>query len=120
MFFDLADQFGLLIMPGWCCCDAWQHWSAWTEEQYHVAVESMRTQMRRLRIHPSVLVFLYSSDDMPPERVEIDYLRVAAEEYWPNPLLASASNLTSTITGPTGVKVRQRSAHSAVRSTRIT
>jgi len=23
-FYDLADEAGLLVMPGWCCCDAWQ------------------------------------------------------------------------------------------------
>lgn len=23
-FYDLADQAGLLVLPGWCCCDAWQ------------------------------------------------------------------------------------------------
>ena len=103
MFFDMADELGILLMPGWCCCDAWQHWYAWQPEQYKIAIESMRTQMRRLRIHPSILVFLYSSDDMPPVELEKIYLQIAAEEYWPNPLLASASNLTSTITGPTGI-----------------
>jgi exo-1,4-beta-D-glucosaminidase len=104
-FFDIADRMGLLVMPGWCCCDAWQHWTAWDSEQYHVAIESMRSQLRRLRIHASVLVFMYSSDDMPPERVELEYLMVAKQEHWPNPLLSSASDLTSSITGPTGVKM---------------
>jgi exo-1,4-beta-D-glucosaminidase len=32
-FFELADRFGMLIMPGWCCCDAWQHWESWGPEQ---------------------------------------------------------------------------------------
>ena len=104
-FFELADQLGILILPGWCCCDSWQHWDEWKEEEYHVAIESMSTQLKRLRIHPSILVFLYSSDDMPPERVELDYLQVAQDTLWPNPLLSSASNLTSSITGPTGVKM---------------
>lgn len=62
--------------------------------------------MKRLRIHPSVLAFWYSSDELPPTDVEEAYLGVFKTEKWPNPVLASASNLTSTITGPTGVKVR--------------
>ncbi len=24
VFFDLCDQFGIMVMVGWCCCDAWQ------------------------------------------------------------------------------------------------
>ena len=61
--------------------------------------------MKRLRIHPSVLAFWYSSDELPPEHVEQAYLDVFKTQLWPNPVLASASNLTSNITGPTGVKV---------------
>jgi len=65
---------GILTMPGICCCDAWQHWVAWTEEQYFISAESVRSQAKRLRIHPSVLVFLYSSDELPPLEVEENYL----------------------------------------------
>jgi exo-1,4-beta-D-glucosaminidase len=104
-FWDLADELGVLTLPGWCCCDAWQHWKDWTEETMHVARESMRTQARRLGGRASVLVFLYSSDELPPENVEKLYLDVFAQEHWPNPTLASASKLTSKITGPTGVKM---------------
>src|SRR6202167_2966287 len=25
-FFDMADQQGVLVMAGWCCCDFWEHW----------------------------------------------------------------------------------------------
>ena len=25
-FFHLADQQGILVMLGWCCCDHWEHW----------------------------------------------------------------------------------------------
>eukprot|EP01112_Ceratiomyxa_fruticulosa_P019764 TRINITY_DN6550_c0_g1_i1.p1 TRINITY_DN6550_c0_g1~~TRINITY_DN6550_c0_g1_i1.p1 ORF type:complete len:883 (-),score=174.13 TRINITY_DN6550_c0_g1_i1:14-2662(-) len=104
-FFDIADEMGILILPGWCCCDSWQRWSLWQEEQYYVSAESMRTQIKRLRIHPSVLVFLLSSDELPPQKVERNYLRVIDEEPWPNPTVSAASEATSKITGPTGVKM---------------
>ena len=69
-WFDLADKYGFLIMPGWPCCDAWEHWNYWGDEQYWVARMSTKSQVKRLRIHPSVFVFVYSSDIIPPPRVE--------------------------------------------------
>lgn len=44
-FYDMADMFGILVLPGWACCDAWQHWFAWKSEEYLVAKESLRTQV---------------------------------------------------------------------------
>jgi hypothetical protein len=38
--------------------------------QYFISAESVRSQLKRLRIHPSNLVFLYSSDELPPADVE--------------------------------------------------
>ena len=31
-WFDLADKYGILTMPGWSCCDAWEHFYVWEEE----------------------------------------------------------------------------------------
>eukprot|EP01012_Entosiphon_sulcatum_P011716 TRINITY_DN17211_c0_g1_i4.p1 TRINITY_DN17211_c0_g1~~TRINITY_DN17211_c0_g1_i4.p1 ORF type:complete len:861 (-),score=104.81 TRINITY_DN17211_c0_g1_i4:6-2558(-) len=104
-FFELADRNGLLVLPGWCCCDAWQHWPVWGNEQFLVANESLRSQVKRLRIHPSVITFLYASDEIPPLHVEQQFLQVFREELWPNPTLSSAADRTSTITGRSGVKM---------------
>lgn len=104
-FFDFADELGILVLSGWACCDAWQHWPAWQAESYFVAQESLRSEVKRLRIHASNLMFMYSSDMLPPARVEQSFLNVFKEERWPNPILASASDLKSNITGPTGVKM---------------
>ena len=95
----------VLELHGALRVDASQHWQYWKQEQYEVARESTRSQVRRMRRHPSMLVFLYSSDQLPPADVEQMYLSVFAQEHWPNPVLASASNYTSNITGPTGVKM---------------
>ena len=104
-FFSLADKLGILVMSGWACCDAWQHWSYWGPEQYLVANESLRSELKRLRIYASNVDFFYSSDELPIEKVEKAYLAIFEEEKWPNPVLASASDRTSNITGPTGVKM---------------
>eukprot|EP01127_Copromyxa_protea_P003105 TRINITY_DN12975_c0_g1_i1.p1 TRINITY_DN12975_c0_g1~~TRINITY_DN12975_c0_g1_i1.p1 ORF type:complete len:849 (-),score=178.09 TRINITY_DN12975_c0_g1_i1:68-2257(-) len=104
-FFDLADEFGILALPGWACCDAWQNWKYWDDNTLFVAGESLRSQVKRLRIHASILVFLYSSDELPPAYVETEYLKVFKEEQWPNCMLSSAANVTSSLTGPSGVKM---------------
>src|SRR5205085_2312567 len=51
-FFDLADQMGILIMPGWTCCDMWEHWKEWQPETYKIASASLRHELDRLRNHP--------------------------------------------------------------------
>jgi exo-1,4-beta-D-glucosaminidase len=104
-FYDLADKYGVLIMAGWCCCDMWERWNEWGDEQYKIAQAAMRDQMRLLRNHPSLLVWLNGSDNPPIPSVESMYLRVGKEEFWPNPVLSSASAALTTITGPSGVKM---------------
>src|SRR5579863_9097750 len=48
-FFRLADEQGILVMLGWCCCDHWEHWKDWTPEDLAIASASLRAQMLRLR-----------------------------------------------------------------------
>ncbi len=104
-FFHLADQQGVLVMLGWCCCDHWEHWKTWTPQDLAIATASLRSQMLRLRSHPSLLVWLNGSDNAPPANVEKAYLDVEAETHWPNPILASASGTDTVNSGPSGVKM---------------
>jgi len=104
-FFDLADQRGILVMAGWCCCDHWEHWSNWKPEDYKIAEQSLRDQIYRLRSHPSLLVWLNGSDNPPPPDVEQTYLKVEKELLWPNPVISSATGKTTTVTGDSGVKM---------------
>jgi exo-1,4-beta-D-glucosaminidase len=104
-FFDLADEQGILIMAGWCCCDIWEEWDKWQPENHQVATASLRSQSLRLRSHPSLLVWLYGSDNPPPPEVEREYLDVLKETEWPNPAISSASATPTTVTGPSGVKM---------------
>jgi exo-1,4-beta-D-glucosaminidase len=103
-FYDLCDRLGIIVLPGWCCCDQWEHWNDWDAENYQTAAASMRDQVRRLERHPSVFAFLYGSDFAPPPRVEKMYLQIMKDSDWPNPSIASASNRTTTV-GSTGVKM---------------
>ncbi|MBB6143432.1 exo-1,4-beta-D-glucosaminidase [Silvibacterium bohemicum] len=104
-FFQLADEQGVLVMLGWCCCDQWEHWKDWTPENYSVAAESLRSQMLRIRHHASLLVWLNGSDNAPPAFVESAYLKIEAETHWPNPTLSAASSQNTQPSGKNGVKM---------------
>ncbi|MHB1022943.1 MAG: glycosyl hydrolase 2 galactose-binding domain-containing protein [Acidobacteriaceae bacterium] len=104
-FFHLADVHGILVMAGWCCCDQWEHWNKWTPETLKVATASLRSQILRIRNHPSLLVWLDGSDNPPPANVETAYLSVLQEARWPNPVLSSATATPTTVTGHSGVKM---------------
>jgi exo-1,4-beta-D-glucosaminidase len=104
-FFHLADEQGILVMLGWCCCDHWEHWKDWTPGDLAIATASLRAQMLRLRHHASLLVWLNGSDNPPTANVERAYLAVEAETHWPNPVLSSASGTSTTVTGASGVKM---------------
>jgi exo-1,4-beta-D-glucosaminidase len=104
-FFRLADEQGILVMLGWCCCDHWEHWKDWTAGDLAIASASLRAQMLRLRQHASLLVWLNGSDNPPPPNVERAYLAIESEAHWPNPVLSSATGAPTTVTGESGVKM---------------
>jgi len=104
-FFRLADENGILVMLGWCCCDHWERWNTWTPEDLTIATASLHSQMLRLRHHASLLVWLNGSDNPPPTDVERAYLDVESRTHWPNPVLSSASARPTAVSGETGVKM---------------
>jgi exo-1,4-beta-D-glucosaminidase len=104
-FFHQTDSLGLLVMTGWVCCSAWEQWPRWGPEQHAVAAASLRDQIRRLRGHPSVFVWLNGSDGPPPADVERMYLAIEAHEAWPNPTISSASATPTDVSGASGVKM---------------
>jgi exo-1,4-beta-D-glucosaminidase len=104
-FFEKTDRLGILVMPGWTCCDAWEKWGNWKRDQSKVAAASLRDQITRLRNHPSVFVWLNGSDNPPPANVEKIYLDIEKELQWPNPVISSASEQKAAVSGESGVKM---------------
>lgn len=104
-FYDLADEQGVLMMAGWCCCDHWELWKRWRPGDLQIASASLRSQVLGMRNHPSMLVWFNGSDSPPPPEVETEYIRVLKETDWPNPYLSSASATPSMVTGRSGVKM---------------
>ena len=104
-FFNMADERGVLVMAGWCCCSFWEQWAKWKPADLANATAQLRSQVLRLRSHPSLLVWLNGSDNPPPADVERAYVKVLHETNWPNPYISSASERATSVTGPSGVKM---------------
>ncbi|MBK3573437.1 exo-beta-D-glucosaminidase [Streptomyces sp. MBT65] len=111
-FFDLADRYGILTLPGWECCDKWEGQvngdetgDKWTAADYPVAKASMAAEAARLRDHPSVISFLIGSDFAPDARIEKTYVDALKASDWKTPVVAAASDNSSPITGSSGMKM---------------
>jgi exo-1,4-beta-D-glucosaminidase len=104
-FFDLADERGILVLAGWCCCDHWEHWPNWKPQDFVIAEQSLRDQIYRLRGHPSLVAWMNGSDNPPPPDVEQTYLKVEKELLWPNPVISSATAKLAGYSGESGVKM---------------
>ncbi|WP_027341477.1 glycosyl hydrolase 2 galactose-binding domain-containing protein [Hamadaea tsunoensis] len=100
--YDLADQAGVMIMPGFVCCSAWENDSGWSTEQAGVATASLDSQMRALRAHASSFVWAYGSDQPPTAAHLTAYKNVAAALHWQNPTL---DNVASYSNANAGVKM---------------
>jgi exo-1,4-beta-D-glucosaminidase len=104
-FFDLADERGILLIAGWCCCDHWEHWPNWKPQDFTIAEQSLRDQIYRLRGHPSLIAWMNGSDNPPPPDVEQTYLKVEKDLLWANPVISSATSKLAGFSGESGVKM---------------
>lgn len=109
-FYDLADRLGLMILPGWECCDEWEAAAKtggkpWDAEDAKVAAASMASEARLLRNHPSVIGFLIGSDNAPPAAIARMYVDTLHAAEWPMPIIAAASDQGTAETGPSGMKM---------------
>ena len=112
--YDIADRMGLMVMPGWECCDKWEAWSyndevtatLWDENDYRTANVSMRHEAAMLQTHPSILAFLVGSDFWPDDRAAAIYVETLHDLDWQNPIICSAAKRGfPNILGPSGMKM---------------
>lgn len=105
-FYDVCDEKGLLVMTGWMCCGAWQYPENWNGAERKVAMSSDSSMMYWLRNKACIMVWLNGSD-MPPRdtNVERDYLNIEAALHWPSPLISTADESKSKVSGYSGVKM---------------
>ncbi len=106
-FYDLCDQYGMLVMSGWMCCGAWQYPLLWDASKRNIAMASDSSVMYWLRNKACMLVWLNGSD-MPPmdTTVEREYLTIESNLKWPNPTISTADERRSKVSGYSGVKMR--------------
>ena len=112
--YDVADQLGLMVMPGWECCDKWEAWSyndevtatLWDDNDYRTANVSMRHEAAMLQTHPSILAFLVGSDFWPDHKAAAIYVEALHDAGWQNPIICSAAKRGyPEILGPSGLKM---------------
>lgn len=109
-FYDLADRYGIMILPGWECCDKWESAAKtggepWDDADMQIARESMASEARLLRNHPSVIGFLIGSDNAPPPAVARMYVDALRAEGWSTPIVSSATEQDNVVAGPSGLKM---------------
>ena len=89
-FYEYCDKMGILLIPGWNCADAWQRWKYWDESVKELSDLSVRSQIRKLSPHPSVIIFILGSDYSPSNGIEERWRKIFLEEKWTNEILSSA------------------------------
>ena len=79
-------------MFGWMCCNQWEMWDQWNEEDHRVAEESLRSQISMLRHHPSVFIWANGSDGLPPDPVRNTYHDILNDLHWQNATVDTVSS----------------------------
>jgi exo-1,4-beta-D-glucosaminidase len=112
--YNLCDANGILLMAGWSCQWEWQDLvgkpndefgSIKDPEDIKLIAQSWRDQVRWLRNHPSIFVWMEGSDTNPRPELEKEYIAILKEDDPTRPAVISAKARTSALTGPSGVKM---------------
>ncbi len=90
---EKADELGIPLMFGWMCCNQWEKWEQWDAEDYHVAVDSLRSQVLMLHNHASAFVWANGSDGLPPPPIVTKYREILGDLHWQNAVVDTASSL---------------------------
>ena len=90
---EMADEMGIPLMYGWMCCNQWEKWNQWDDEDNRVAQDSLRSQITALRSHPSAFVWANGSDGKPPPEVLAEYHAILSDLHWPNAVVDTVSSL---------------------------
>ncbi|MGE5681634.1 MAG: glycoside hydrolase family 2 TIM barrel-domain containing protein, partial [Bacillota bacterium] len=112
--YNLCDENGILLMAGWSCQWEWpaslgketdQYGGIKSPEDILLISKSWKDQIKWLRNHPSIFLWLYGSDMTPRPELESRYQEILKAEDPTRPFLAAASSRNSIVTGKTGVKM---------------
>jgi len=113
--YDLADQYGILLMAGWSCHWEWDEYlgkhcndefgGVLTREEMELVAKSFQDQVTWLRNHPSIFVWALASDKLPRPELETKYRECLKVIDPTRPILVSTAYRESVISGPSRVKM---------------
>ena len=112
--YDLADELGLLIMDGFSCQWEWSDYAGQysdkfgcikSESDMALATNYLHDQVLWLRNHPSILMWVVGSDKLPRPELETKYDMLLAQIDPTRPVLKTCGDDTSTVSGPSAVKM---------------
>lgn len=113
--YDLADENGILVMIGWSCQWEWEGYCGRPEDETYMSIftpedvalhsRSYMDQVRWLRNHPSVFLWVFGSDKLVIPELEKQLIDFIAEEDGTRPTLGACKYQTSELTGFTAVKM---------------
>ncbi len=112
--YDLCDRMGILVMVGWSCHWEWAHLlgkhtdnkygGILSEEDMAMMSEAWKDQIVWLRNHPSIFAWFGGSDLEPKPELEKKYFNIL-EEYDSSRVYLASAKSTTTLAGPSGVKM---------------
>jgi exo-1,4-beta-D-glucosaminidase len=112
--YNICDATGILVMAGWSCQWEWEDLVGKPNDEFgcikspedmELIARSWRDQVRWLRNHPSIFVWMEGSDTNPRPELEQKYMDILKEDDPTRPALISAKARTSPLTGNSGVKM---------------
>ncbi len=127
--YDLCDSNGILLMTGWSCQWEWPDYLGFdmtvkevdqniaidegigkygvrlSERQEQDLADYFDCQVRWLRNHPSIFVWVVGSDGMPKASLEAKYAETLRKYDQGRSLLISAGSFESSLSGSSGVKM---------------
>jgi exo-1,4-beta-D-glucosaminidase len=90
---ETADELGIPLMFGWMCCNQWEKWDQWSDEDQRVAQDSLRSQILMLHNHASAFVWANGSDGLPPPAIVAKYHAILRDLHWQNATVDTVSAL---------------------------
>jgi exo-1,4-beta-D-glucosaminidase len=96
---EMADEMGIPLMYGWMCCNQWEKWAQWDDEDNRVAQDSLRTQILALRSHAAAFIWANGSDGLPPPAVIDEYHQIISDLHWQNATVDTVSSLAKDANG---------------------
>lgn len=111
--YDLCDRYGLLVLVGWSCHWEWDNYlgsscdefgGIKSEKDMTLIARSLNDQVLWLRNHPAIIAWFVGSDMIPRPELEKRY-KACLSQIDDRPYIGAAKELTSTVTGPTGMKM---------------